>query len=251
MEKKITVVIVTKNDGEVIVDAIKSVKNLADEIIVVDGGSNDETVNLAKKNGAKVFVNQFRDFADQRNLAAAFVKSGWIFYLDSDERATPSFISELRSRIEKADDTLSGFKVKRKTFFYGRDWKFEDKVERIFKKEKLLGWHGVVHETAEVDGKLVDINEPILHFTHRNLEQMVKKTNDWSDYEAELRFKSNHPRMSLWRFMRVIMTAFLDSYFRQGGYKNGTAGVIEAIYQSFSMFITYAKLWEKQNLKNK
>lgn len=80
---------------------------------------------------------------------------------------------------------------------------------------------------------------------------MVEKTNKWSDTEALLRFNSNHPKMTWWRFPRVMLTAFFNSYIRQGGWKAGAVGLIESVYQSFSMFITYAKLWELQNLNKK
>ena len=76
---------------------------------------------------------------------------------------------------------------------------------------------------------------------------MVNKTLAWSKIDAELRFKSGHPRMTWWRFPRVMLTAFFDSYIKQGGWKVGTIGLIESLYQSYSIFITYARLWEMQN----
>lgn len=242
----ISVLIISKNDGDVIGDCIKSVKDLADEVIVVDGGSQDKTIEISEKFGAKVVKNTFRDFADQRNLALSLAKNEWIFYIDSDERATPEFTESIKLKIKNADEATSGFYIRRKTFYLGRDWGFSDKVERIFRKDKFKNWHGVVHETPEVEGRLETIDEPILHYTHRNLEQMVKKTNEWSEHEAELRLKANHPKMNIFRFLRVMITGFLRSYIAERGYKNGTAGLIESIYQAFSMFITYAKLWEKQ-----
>lgn len=247
----ISVLIITKNEEDVIADAIKSVKDLADEVIVVDGGSADRTIEVAEKHGAKVVKNKFKNFSDQRDLARSASHEPWILYLDSDESATPEFINELKEGIRSAenDSSIAGFYVRRKTFFYGQDWHFTDKVQRVFKKDKLKGWHGVVHETPDVDGELGLIDAPIEHYTHRNFEQMIAKTNEWSDFEAELRFRSHHPKMTVWRFPRVMITAFFDSYFGQGGYKNGTAGFIEGIYQSFSMFITYAKLWEMQQVK--
>ncbi len=245
----ISVLIITKNEEEVIDACIKSVKNLADEVIVVDGGSEDKTIEIAEKHGAKIVKNKFKNFADQRNLAASAAHEPWILYIDSDERVTPEFTQELKRKIESAESNVGGFYVKRKTFFYGKDWHFTDRVQRVFKKDKLRGWHGVVHETPEVEAKLLTVDSPILHYTHRNFEQMIAKTNAWSDFEADLRFHSKHPKMSAWRFSRVMLTAFLASYFKDCGYKNGTAGVIEGMYQSFSMFITYAKLWEKQQEK--
>ena len=78
---------------------------------------------------------------------------------------------------------------------------------------------------------------------------MLDKTIEWSKVEAETRFQMNHPKMTWWRFPRVMITAFLDSYFRQGGYKIGVAGLIESVYQAFSIFVTYARLWELQQKK--
>ena len=78
---------------------------------------------------------------------------------------------------------------------------------------------------------------------------MLAKTIKWSDTEAQLRYKNNHPRMTWWRFPRVILQAFYQSYIVQQGYKVGTVGVVESLYQSFSMFVTYAKLWELQQKK--
>lgn len=247
----ISVLIISKNAEGTIVDCIESVKTLADEIIVVDD-SEDKTSELAEKLGAKVVRNKFKNFADQRSLAASLAANKWIFYIDSDERATGEFINEARLKTREAEinSDVAGFYVRRKTYYLGRDWRFSDRVERIFRKDKLKGWHGVVHETPEVEGRLETIKEPILHYTHRNLEQMVNKTNDWSEYEAELRLKANHPKMNVFRFARVMITGFLRSYINEKGYRNGTAGIIEAIYQAFSMFITYAKLWEKQQKKN-
>lgn len=242
----ISVLIISKNEEDVIQDSIKSVKELASEIILVDD-SVDKTAEIAERLGAKIVKNEFKNFSDQRNEAIKHVNNDWIFYIDADERATPQFIKEVKEKIKNADPNIAGFFVRRKTYYLGRDWNFTDKVERIFRKSKLLGWRGVVHETPSVDGKMGIIEEPILHYTHRNLSQMLEKTNKWSEYEAKLRFDSNHPRMNVWRFARVIATGFLKSYIKEKGFKNGTAGMIEAIYQGYSMFITYSKLWEMQN----
>ncbi len=120
----------------------------------------------------------------------------------------------------------------------------------MFYKDRFIEWKGVVHETPKIKGEFGEISAPVLHYTHRDLTLMVDKTNKWSEYEADLRWKSHHPRMNVLRFIRVMATAFIGSYIGEKGYKNGTAGLVEAIYQAFSMFITYAKLWEKQIKKD-
>lgn len=245
----LSVIIITKNEEDVIADCIDSVRNIADEIIVVDSESSDNTCVLAKRAGAKVLVHGFEDFSKQRNFAFEHTKEKWILYLDADERATSEFKRELELKIKSfsEDSGIGGFFIRRKTYYFGKDWDYIDKVQRVFYKDKFKKWTGIVHETAIIEGRFGLIQSPILHYTHRNLEQMLAKTNEWSEYEAELRFKAKHPEMNALRFVRVMVTVFFQSYIIQKGYKNGTEGLIEAIYQMYSMFITYSKLWEKQN----
>ena len=188
------------------------------------------------------------NFSDQRNFALSKSKGNWVLYLDADERATYGFNSEVKEIIKnfKEDNGVGGYFITRKTFFFDKDWKYYDKVQRLFYRKFILGWEGKVHETPKIEGQFSEVKSFILHFTHRDLSKMLNKTNEWSEFEADLRFASNHPKMSWWRFARVMVTGFLKSYFAEKGYKNGTEGIIESIYQSFSLFITYAKLWEKQ-----
>src|SRR5262249_20245880 len=108
------------------------------------------------------------------------------------------------------------------------------------------GWYGQLHESPEFSGHVEILQGYLLHFTHRDLSSMLNKTIVWSQVEVKLRFDAHHPKMTWWRFPRVIYAAFWDSYITQGGFKVGTAGLIESMYQAFSMFITYARLWEMQ-----
>ena len=245
--KKLTVIIITKNEEDVISDAVKSAKDIAEEILVIDANSTDRTSEWASKLGAKVIKHQFRDFSDQRNFGFLHAKSPWILYLDADERLTNEFKSEVSKLIDSNNEAYAGFYIRRKTFYYGRDWNFIDRVQRLFLKDKFIEWFGVVHETPKVKGEFGEIKSPIIHLTHRNLSQMLRKTNEWSEYEAKLRLASSHPKLVPWRFVRVMVTEFFNSYVKNKGYKNGTLGLIEGLYQAFSIFITYAKLWEMQN----
>lgn len=247
MELKIDVIILTNNEEDVIEDALKSVKGWAENIIIIDAGSTDKTIEIAKKYKVHIFVNKFLDFSTQRNFGFKKAKSNWVLYLDADERVTEDFKKELLERIK--NDKKVAFKIKRKTYYFKKDWGMADSVARVFDAEKFIEWRGLVHETAFFNGEIGVVESPIEHFTHRNLEQMLVKTNNWSEFEAKLRFDAKHPKMSGWRFFRVMIGEFIRSYFKDRGYRNGTYGLIEAIYQSYSMFITYAKLWEMQNEK--
>lgn len=251
MKDIITVIILAKNEADVIGDAIRSAKKLTDTVLVIDALSIDETPQIAEKLHAKVIKHQFKDFSDQRNFAILHASTPWVLYLDADERLTDAFVREVESAIKNYENDMQygAFFIKRKTFYFGKDWGFEDQMQRLFVRDRFVEWKGVVHETPVIKGQFGVIESPILHYTHRNLSQMVAKTNEWSDYEAQLRLKVSHPAMKPWRFFRVMMSEFYRSYIKDKGYKNGTYGLVEGMYQAFSIFITYAKLWELQQKK--
>lgn len=243
---KISAIILTKDSEKLIVNCLESVK-FCNEIIVIDAGSKDRTVEIARSKGANVLFSEAGNYAQSRNLGLRNASSDWILYIDTDEIVS----SELARNIKKAvssSDKFSAYKLRRKNFYFGRnEWPYIEKLERLFKKESLKSWYGKIHESPIVEGKVGTLDGYLLHYTHRDLSSMVEKTLEWSKIEAELRFKANHPRMSWWRFPRVMVTAFLNSYIKQSGYKAGIVGLIESMYQTFSIFVTYARLWELQN----
>jgi glycosyltransferase involved in cell wall biosynthesis len=245
--KNLSAVILTKNSEDLIADCIDSV-SFCDEIIVIDDYSTDRTADLAKHLGASVFPYSSDSFAKKRNLGLKKAKGRMLIYLDVDERVSPELAEEIKGILERKNDIYAAYRLQRKNFYLGNnEWPTIEKLERLFKKSKLEEWYGEIHESPRVNGDIGDLNVGyIIHYTHRDLTSMLNKTIEWSKIEAELRFDSGHPRMSEWRFFRVMITAFYNSYFKQKGYKVGTAGLIESIFQSYSMFITYARLWELQ-----
>ncbi len=252
---KISGIVITKNSEDTIADCLESLQ-FCDEIIVVDAGSEDRTADIAKKMKAKVISGVSHSFAEQRNIGLKAAKGELVLYIDTDERISEELRKNIMSAVSQEDPSalpqddikrFSAFKIQRKNFYYGNhEWPKIEKLERLFKKEKLKEWVGELHESPKIDGAVGLINGYLLHYSHQDLAAMVAKTNKWSETEAELRFRSHHPKMTWWRFPRVIITAFFDSYCSQGGWKAGTAGVVESMYQAFSIFITYAKLWEMQ-----
>jgi glycosyltransferase involved in cell wall biosynthesis len=246
----ISVVILTKNEEPRIKDCIRSVI-WADEIIVIDNGSRDKTVEIAKGLGAFVFVSKEKNFSRLRELGSEKSKNPWIFYLDADEIVSDQLHKEIVVILEKFDPHNSpvGYTISRTNMYLGFvKWPVKDSMMRLFYKKSLIGWSGTLHETAVISGTSGFLREPLIHHTHRSLEEMVAKTNEWSETEAGLRYEAHHPPIVPWRIIRVMITAFWDSYIRQ---KAGTGGLIESIYQAFSIYVTYAKLWEKQQHQNK
>lgn len=249
---KISAIVIAKNEENMIADCLDSV-SFCDEIVVVDGGSDDRTAEVAKRMGANVFTFKSDDFSKLRNFGLSKARYEWVLYADADERMTEELRREINhliidnGRVEK----LNAYFLHRKNFYFGsskkNEWPHIEKLERFFRKDKLKGWRGELHERPIIYGKIGELDGYLLHYTHRDLTSMLNKTIKWSKVEAELRLKSNHPKIVWWRFLRVMFTAFFDWYIRQKGWKTGTVGLIESIYQMFSMFITYARLWEIQN----
>lgn len=241
-KNSISAVILTKNEETRIAECMNSVA-WADEIIVVDNGSTDKTVEIAKKLNAYVIIDQSNDFSGLRNKGAEIAKGTWLLYIDADEVVTTKLRKEIE---EKIKESSSAYYISRRNYYLGHEWPTKDKMIRLIRKEALIAWNSKLHEHPEIRGFIGDLKEPLIHNTHRTLSEMVEKTNEWSDIEADLRLQANHPHMVAWRFFRVMGSAFWKSYIYEGGWKAGIVGWIESMYQAFSMFITYAKLWEKQ-----
>lgn len=246
----VTGVIIAKNEEDRIVDCIKSI-SFCNDILVIDNNSTDNTALAAQKNGAKVVSAKTESFSELRNIAISIVESEWIFYIDADEQATKKLKDEIEFVINNKIDYTT-YKVLRKNFYLGNNpWPQIEKLERLFYRKSLKKWYGDLHESPITEGKVGELSGHLLHFTHRNLEYMLAKTIKWSDEEARLRLKVNHPKVVWWRFFRVMSTSFYKSFFLESGWRVGSIGLIESMYQAYSIFVTYAKLWELQQLKNK
>lgn len=250
---KLSVIILTKNEKEMIKDCLSSVIDIADEIIVIDDESTDKTLEIAKSFNAKIFIHKKVDFANQRNFGLSKATGDWILYLDADERPTPELKQEINQITRNPELVTSKpvncYYLKRQNYYLGYPWPYLEKIQRLFKKESLKGWYGELHESPIIEGKTGTLKNNLIHFTHRDLTSMLNKTIEWSKIEAELRFKAGHPQVCWWRFLRVMLTQFWNYYIIQKGYKAGTVGIIESFYQAFSIFMTYARLYELQSTK--
>lgn len=245
MNDKITAVIIAKNEEEMIGDCLRSL-SFCDAIIVVDNSSSDNTVGIAKKVGAKIITVKSDNLSELRSAPLKKISTEYVLYIDADERVTKELADEILGTISSGADVVAFYLFRQNYYFGNHPWPKKERLERLFKTEALKGWRGILHESPIFFGATGEFKNPLLHYTHRNFSSMVTKTNDWSVKEAELRFQAHHPPMSWWRFPRVMIGAFFQSYITSQGYKAGMVGLLESIYQAFSMFVTYAKLWELQ-----
>ncbi len=241
----ITAAIIAKDEENMISECLRSV-SFCDEILLIDGFSKDNTVTIAKKFHAKVIQYPPGDFSKLRNQALQQASSDWLFYIDADERISKELMVNIKTKVS-LPNPKAAYRIRRKNYYFKKyEWPTVEKLERLFQKKALREWYGILHESPIVEGEIGEIDGYLLHFTHRDLSSMLDKTLIWSSIEASNRFNTNHPQMRWWRYPRTMLTAFYDSYIQQKGWKVGTPGLIESIYQSYSAFATYAKLWEMQ-----
>lgn len=246
----LSLIILSKNVEKEIIPALKTAQ-FANEIILVDTGSTDNTIEVSKPFVTKVVkTSSVQNFARWRNEGAKAASGDWLLYLDSDERISEKLAQEIKATInEPLHDayTISRFEV-----FLGKHlnhWP-DSRVLRLIKKESLINWQGKLHEQPKIKGTIGELRHQMIHLSHKNINEKVLNTLNWSRIEAELLLKANHPSIKGWRLFRIIFTEFFTRFFKQGLWKDGVEGTIESIYQSFSKFITYVQLWQLQRKPN-
>ncbi|MCU0235456.1 MAG: glycosyltransferase family 2 protein [Acidobacteria bacterium] len=174
---KISAVIITYNEEDRLPDALASLREVADEIVVVDSHSTDRTVEIAREAGARVMQNRFEDYGQQKNFAMAQAGHEWVLNLDADERVSPDLQRAIAGLKEKDVPTgIAAFAIKRKTYYLGRwirhsGW-YPDRKVRLFRKD-AAAWQGRVHERLDVRGAVARLDGAILHFTYRDILRLA------------------------------------------------------------------------------
>ena len=244
----LSIVVIAKNEQDRIKTCLESVK-FADEVIVFDNGSTDDTAKIAQEYTSHVFTTNVTDFAVLRNKAMEKATGDWVLYVDADERILESLKNEIL-QIVSGNSDKSAYAISRRNIIFGREEKYgpfwPDWVIRLIKKDNFRSWVGKVHEYVTFEGRLGYTKNSLLHLTHRGVDQMIMKNLEWSKIDAKLRLDAHHPKMSGWRFLRIFITETFHQGIIRKGFFAGTIGVMDSMIQVFSLFTTYVRLWEIQ-----
>lgn len=243
----ISVLIHTRNEEDNIAESIKSVSLLTQNINIIDANSTDKTISIVKKLETKVFSFPRTEYVEQaREFGIKKVDSDWVLILDADERLTPELTEEIKSTIKA---NYSHYKIPRKNIFgkikwlkYGGWW--PDYLIRLINKKYFKSWPKDIHSTPIVDGQCGDLQNPILHYFHGDLENMVEKTIIFENIESDLLYKAKKDSSTL-IFFRKFFGELYRRLVKDLGLLDGEIGIIESIYQAFSKTITYLFLYEK------
>ncbi|MCK9615215.1 MAG: glycosyltransferase family 2 protein [Candidatus Omnitrophica bacterium] len=247
----IAVTIPSKNSEKKIANCLASIKDWADEIIVLDSESIDKTVEIAKSFGAKVFVHPFLgSWAKERNFGAEQANSNWILSLDTDEVVSEDFK-------KKCDDVLpntkcAAFKFWRKNFFLGHPFRYGGwyhKSQHLYNK-KFAHYEGMLHEKYIVNGEVGDLDAEVLHYPFDSISEFIERQNRYTSIQAieiiaeekDLDIKKIKYNLT-WKPLKL----FKKMYFNKKGYKEGMHGLVFSILFSWVHFVKWAKVWEIYN----
>lgn len=244
---KVSAIVIAKNEEKMIANCLDTLR-WCNEVIVVDNGSTDSTAELAEHQGATVVKMKVGTFAQLRNKGRKTATSDWQLYVDADERVTPKVKKEILRAMRNTE--YEAYRIPRNNIHYGKwmqhgGWS-PDYVVRLFRKDALKEWGGEIHEHAVVKGKTGDLTEPLVHLTHRNMVDGLKKSIEWTQTEAKLLYEAHHPKMGMLRFMKIVFTEFLGRYVFRKAWKDGVEGGVESMVQAMNRFLVYEQLWELQ-----
>jgi glycosyltransferase involved in cell wall biosynthesis len=247
---KITAIIITLNEEKKLAGCLESLSGIADEIVIVDSGSTDETESIARRFTDKFYFNKWPGYAAQKNLAAEKSSSDWILSLDADERLSEELKRSIL-QIKTTDVSSSAFSFPRKTFYLGRwiehsGW-YPDRKTRLYDRRKARWGGDFVHESLLVVGETREVSGDLLHYSIDSVFDHAKTANRYTDLAAqELDAKGRKARFIDLALLPSV--TFFKCYILQGGFQDGIAGLSIAAFASYYVFMKYMKLWETQNL---
>ncbi|OFW15228.1 MAG: hypothetical protein A3F70_12990 [Acidobacteria bacterium RIFCSPLOWO2_12_FULL_67_14] len=247
---KLSVTIITRNEAEHIAAAIDSAA-WADEVLVVDCGSTDATLEIACARGATVLSREWSGYVDQKNFAAARASHDWIFSLDADERIPPPLAAEIRALLA-TEPPRRGYRLPRVTFHLGR-WVrttdfYPDFQTRLYDR-RAARWNGrYVHESVAVDGPVGRLRHELEHYSFRDLRDQVERLNHYTTLAARQMHEAGRRAGPLDLIVHPP-AAFLRNYVLRRGFMDGTVGLTISAMAAYAVFLKFAKLWELQRTR--
>jgi glycosyltransferase involved in cell wall biosynthesis len=239
----LSVILITKNEAANMRDCLQSV-SWADEIIVVDSGSTDDTVGIAREMGAQVHVHpDWPGFGPQKDRALAYAGKDWVFSIDADERVTPELRAELERAIHEA--SADGYYCPRLSQFCGKfvrhsGW-YPDYVLRLFKRGAGRFSGSLVHESVLLTGRTSKLKNPLLHYSYLTVSDVERKVEHYSSAAAQQMFQAG--KRASW--LRAILSAgwaFVRTYIVRLGVLDGSAGWNIARMNARTTYLKYRKL---------
>jgi glycosyltransferase involved in cell wall biosynthesis len=247
----LSVVLITWNEEGNLPRTLESVMPLVrdgrGEIIVVDSGSTDRTVEIAQAFGAKVFVEAWKGFAEQKNSAMDKASMDWVLQLDADERLETELAGEMKVTLNLGSE-MNGFWIPRKNFFLGRWMRhggfYPDPKLRLIRRGAGRFEEYGAHPTMRVNGPTGRLSHALLHNAYPTLRGYIDHMNSYSSMGAEVAVAKGHRRFSCTNVVTRPLLTFVYNYFIRLGFLDGREGLLLHLYHSVYVSWKYAKAWE-------
>ncbi len=248
----VSAVLITKNEAVFLERCLASLA-WADEIVVLDSGSDDATQETAKSLGATVYEHAWLGWSQQKNHAASLAKHDWVFFLEADEIVSPELAHDIKRVLSSAMDSRDGYSVNRRGDFLGillpneaRSSKQRAYIRLYNRTHSGFDLAAKVHEEVKIPGKSLALKGVLLHWRGYVMDEYITAFNRYATLEASELAEQGKKATSGLVFMRPILR-FLWLYVYKQGFRLGTRGLIHAMLKATSEYIRYAKLWEMQN----
>lgn len=243
---KLTVTVITRDEARHIEAALQSVA-WADEIVVVDSGSTDETVSIARRMATRVEVREWPGYGAQKNYAAEIASNDWILSLDADERVTPELAEEIRTTLNAP--AHPGYRLPRVTWYLGRwirstDW-YPDYQLRLYDRRTARWNTRRVHESVEADRPPGVLRHELQHYAYRDISHHLATIDRYTTLAAD-QWVSEGRRTNALEMLVHPRLAFLRNFLLRGGFRDGAVGLLVSRMNAYYVFLKLAKLWERQ-----
>ena len=248
----ISVFIIARNEADRIPVVIRAVRDWVDEVIVVDSGSEDDTVAVSESLGARVVFNEWRGYGPQKVFAEGLCRNPWLLNLDADEEVSPELGKEMRALFHDGEPPCVAYTLPILPLYpfqeSGHPWTAFHHPVRLYRKDKAGFKDELVHDSVVVrEGRVGHLKGMVLHRSFRSLAHHVDKVNGYSSAQAEvLAARGRNPGLFALLFTPVF--AFLKQYLLRREFVNGVDGIVVSYMYAFQRFIRLAKTRERQRL---
>ena len=244
---KISAIIVTLNEERNIASCLQSLQDVADEIIVVDSGSTDETEEICKRFGVKFVFQKWLGYGRQKNFAISQTSHDWVLSIDADEELTSELVYEIKQIFAQNTIPFTAYEIPRSLIFLGRKFKYGNEScqlhLRLFNKTTGQFANDAVHEKVQVEGKIGTLKADFLHYTYRNIEHHLHKLNTYTSIAAKADVDKGR-KVYKWKVGFDLMIRFFIAYIIRRNILNGYEGFVWSVLSAHYKFVRSCKLLE-------
>jgi len=246
MKRKISAAIITRNEERNIERCLKSI-DWVDEIVVVDSGSTDGTLEICDKHGCRIIRSEWLGFGPTKQLAVDSVSNDWVLSIDADEEVTPELAREIQKMLAQ-EEIKAGYKIRRPSMYLGKwikhsGWNKQYKP-RLFDRKRGRFTDTVVHETVRIEGELGRLEHPLKHYTYPDLATVRSKMESYAEWGVQALDQKGIRPSRLKAYTHSAWT-FVRTYVLSAGFLDGHIGLLLAKNRAYVVYLKYIRHWRK------